>query len=132
MKRKILLVEDNEDNRIIYRLTLTHFGYDVTETADGVTAIQLATEILPDVILMDVSIPGIDGWEATQILKADPRTAHIAIIAITAHALTRDRDRAREVGCDSYLTKPVEPRRVLEEIERLLGTGRTPELDVEL
>lgn len=132
MTRKILLVEDNEDNRIIYRLTLIHFGYEVTEAADGETGIRLATGILPDLILMDVSIPGIDGWEATQILKADPRTAHIPIVALTAHALARDRERAQEVGCDGYLTKPVEPRRVLQEIERLLGISPTLDLDVKL
>ena len=130
MSRKILLVEDNEDNRIIYRLTLIHFGYEVIEATDGETGIQLATEILPDLILMDVSIPGIDGWEATKILKADPRTAHLPIIALTAHALARDRDRSIEVGCDAYLAKPVEPRRVLEEIERVLGKLPVPDPDL--
>ena len=123
MTRKILLVEDNEDNRIVYRLTLVHFGYEVIEAEDGETGIRLATEILPDLILMDVSIPGIDGWDATRILKADSRTAHLPIVALTAHALTRDRDRAQEVGCDGYLAKPIEPRRVVEEIERLLNAG---------
>ena len=121
MPQRILLVEDNEDNRIIYRLTLGHFGYEVAEAADGVSGIRVATETLPDLILMDVSIPGIDGWEATRRLKADDRTARIPIIALTAHALASDRDRATEVGCDGYLAKPIEPRRVVEEIQRVLG-----------
>jgi CheY-like chemotaxis protein len=124
MTRKILLVEDNEDNRIIYRLTLVHFGYEVIEASDGETGVRLATEIVPDLILMDVSIPGIDGWEATKMLKADERTARVPIVALTAHALATDRARAQEVGCDGYLAKPVEPRRVIEEIERVLGHPR--------
>ena len=123
MPRRILLIEDNEDNRVIYRLTLQHFGYEVGEAVDGETGIRMATESLPDLILMDVSIPGIDGWEATKILKADARTAGIPIVALTAHALASDRERAQEVGCDGYLAKPVEPRRVVEEIERLIGKG---------
>ena len=120
MPQRILLVEDNEDNRIIYRLTLSHFGYEVDEAGDGQSGIRAATETLPDLILMDVSIPGIDGWEATRRLKADERTAHIPIVALTAHALASDRERAREVGCDGYLAKPIEPRRVVEEIQRIL------------
>jgi CheY-like chemotaxis protein len=129
MPRRILLVEDNEDNRIIYRLTLQHFGYEVSEAGDGESGIRIATESLPDLILMDVSIPGIDGWEATKILKAGERTARIPIVALTAHALAADRERAREVGCDAYLAKPVEPRKVVEEIERVLrgdATGAAP------
>jgi two-component system, cell cycle response regulator DivK len=125
MTRKILLVEDNEDNRIIYRLTLAHFGYEVIEAGDGDSGVRMAREMGPDLILMDVSIPGIDGWEATRILKADQRTAHVPIVALTAHALASDRERAEEVGCDGYLAKPVEPRRVVEEIERVLGEPRS-------
>jgi two-component system cell cycle response regulator DivK len=123
MKRKILLVEDNEDNRIIYRVSLEHFGYDVIEALDGQAGIDLAFETLPDLILMDISIPEIDGWEATRILKADARTGHIPIIALTAHAMHADRERAAAAGCDGYLAKPVEPRRVVDEVERLLGVA---------
>ena len=121
MPGRILLVEDNEDNRIIYRLTLAHFGYEVQEVGDGESGVQVARETLPDLILMDVSIPGIDGWEATKILKGDERTAKIPIIALTAHALASDRERAVEVGCDAYLAKPIEPRRVVEEVEKILA-----------
>ena len=121
MSRTILLVEDHEDNRIVYRTMLEHFGYRVLLAGDGGEGVRLAREALPDLILMDVSIPVMDGWEATATLKRDPATAHIPIIALTAHALAADRERAQEVGCDGYLAKPVEPRRVLEEVRRFLG-----------
>jgi CheY-like chemotaxis protein len=121
MSATILLVEDNADNRVIYRTILEHFGYRVLEATSGDEGIRLAREQHPDLILMDVSIPVIDGWEATKILKADEGTAGIPIIALTAHALASDRVTAMDVGCDGYLAKPVEPRRVVEEVERLLG-----------
>ena len=117
----VLLVEDNEDNRIIYSTVLRHQGYGVVEAFDGARAIELARSVLPDIILMDISIPEIDGWEATKILKADESTSAIPIVALTAHALAADRARAERVGCDGYLAKPVEPRRVVEEVQRLLG-----------
>lgn len=120
MTHKILLVDDNEDMRVIYRIALEHFGYEVTEAVDGETGIRKAMEIHPDLILMDVSIPVIDGWEATRILKADALTADVPIIALTAHAFDADRQRAREMGCDGYLAKPIEPLRVVDEIERML------------
>lgn len=118
----ILLVEDNHDNRAIYRLILEHSGCEVLEATDGEEGIRLAREELPRVILMDISIPKIDGWEATRILKADERTRRIPIIALTAHALATDRAKAIEAGCDGYLAKPVEPRRVMEEVERWIGS----------
>jgi CheY-like chemotaxis protein len=121
VSRTILLVEDHEDNRIVYRTMLEHFGYRVLLAGDGGEGVRLARESLPDLILMDVSIPVMDGWEATATLKRDPATARIPIIALTAHALAADRERAQEVGCDGYLAKPVEPRRVLEEVRRFLG-----------
>ncbi|HEX2090934.1 MAG TPA: response regulator [Longimicrobiaceae bacterium] len=120
MSQTILLVEDNEDNRTIYRTFLEHVGYAVVEAVDGEEAVQRARENGPDLILMDVSIPRMDGWTATGILKSDPATAHIPVIALTAHALAQDRERAREVGCDGYLAKPVTPREVIEEIRRFL------------
>lgn len=116
----ILLVEDNADNRDIYRTVLEHFGYEVLEAHDGEVGIRIARERHLDLILMDISIPKIDGWEATRILKSDPRTSSIPIIALTAHALNSDRERAEEIGCDGYLAKPVEPRRVLEEVQQHL------------
>lgn len=120
---KILLVEDNPDNRDIYRTILEHVGYEVIEAHDGEEGIALAREHLPDLILMDISIPKIDGWEATRILKGEAPTAHIPIVALTAHALSTDRQRALEVGCDGYLPKPVEPMRVVSEVRRHLEGG---------
>jgi CheY-like chemotaxis protein len=117
----ILLVEDNPDNRTIYGTILRHFGYEVAEAETGEDGIRLARELHPALILMDVAMPGMDGWEATRILKGDADTASIPIIALTAHAMSEDRKRAEEVGCDGYLSKPVEPRRVVQEVERLLA-----------
>ena len=119
--QKILLVEDNEDNRVVYRTMLTHFGFQVVEATDGREAIRCAREESPDLILMDISIPLIDGWEATRQLKADSATASIPVIALTAHALDTDRARAAEIGFDVFLAKPVEPRRVVSEVRKLLG-----------
>lgn len=116
----ILLVEDNPDNRTIYGTILRHVGYNVAEAGTGEEGLRLARELVPSLVLMDVAMPGIDGWEATRILKADPSTAGIPVVALTAHAMTEDRRRAEEVGCDGYLSKPIEPRRVVEEVRRLL------------
>jgi CheY-like chemotaxis protein len=119
----LLLVEDNEDNRIIYSTVLRHLGYTVLEAQDGVQAVELARSVQPDLILMDISIPRLDGWEATRVLRGDDRTRDIPIIALTAHALADDRDRAAQVGFTSYLAKPIEPRVVVAEIRRLIGDG---------
>lgn len=119
----LLLVEDNEDNRIIYSTVLRHVGYEVVEALDGQQAIALARSVMPDLILMDISIPVIDGWEATRVLRQDPATRDIPIIALTAHALADDRERAQTVGFTSYLAKPVEPRAVVAEVQRWIGSG---------
>ncbi|MEO8560937.1 MAG: response regulator [bacterium] len=119
--RTLLLVEDNEDNRVIYSTVLRHLGYTVVEAEDGAQAIALARSVLPDLILMDISIPEVDGWEATRILRGDPATKSIPIIALTAHALADDRLRATEVGFTAYLAKPIEPRAVVAEVRRWLG-----------
>jgi len=129
--KTVLLVEDNEDNRIVYSTILRHFGYRVMEALNGEEGIATARSEKPDLILMDISIPIIDGWEATQVLKHDPETRHIPIIALTAHALASDRERAMQVGCDGYLAKPCEPRAVVAEVQRFLGQpsgldGSTP------
>lgn len=116
----ILLVEDNLDNRTIYRTILEVSACTVVEAVDGPGAFGRARELRPALILMDISIPLVDGWEATRILKQNPSTAAIPVVALTAHALPEDRRRAEEVGCDAYLARPVEPRRVVEEVKRLL------------
>lgn len=119
----VLLVEDNEDNRIIYSTVLRHTGYAVVEALDGVQALELARSVRPDLILMDISIPEIDGWEATRILRQDAETRDIPIVALTAHALADDRERATLVGFTSYLAKPIEPRAVVAEVRRWIGGG---------
>ena len=96
-------------------------GHRVIEARDGPEGVQVARDQLPDVILMDISIPIIDGWEATTLLKADDRTRHIPIVALTAHAMASDREKAASVGCDGFLAKPIEPRAVLDEVNRWLS-----------
>jgi two-component system, cell cycle response regulator DivK len=119
--KTVLLVEDNEDNLVIYSTILRHSGYNVIEARDGQAGIDAAQREHPAIILMDVSIPLIDGWEATRRLKADPATAMIPIIALTAHALATDQQKAVDAGCDGYIAKPAEPRVVLAAVRRHLG-----------
>jgi two-component system, cell cycle response regulator DivK len=120
---KILLVEDNEMNRDMLARRLTRRGYQVVLAVDGVQAIAVAESEAPDVILMDMSLPELDGWEATRRLKAAPATTSIPVIALTAHALSGDRDRALEAGCDDYETKPIELDRLIGKIEALVNRG---------
>ena len=118
---KILLVEDNEMNRDMLSRRLLRRGYEVVIAVDGESGLSLAGSEAPDLILMDMSLPILDGWEATRRLKAAPATQHIPIIALTAHAMSSDRDKALEAGCDDYDTKPIELPRLLEKIEALLA-----------
>jgi CheY-like chemotaxis protein len=117
---KILLVEDNEMNRDMLSRRLIRKGYEVVIAVDGAQGLALARSEAPDLILMDMSLPVINGWEATQKLKADPQTASIPVIALTAHAMSTDRDPAMQAGCDEYDTKPIELSRLLEKIKTLL------------
>ena len=125
MQKTVLLVEDNEDNLVVYRTILEHVGFRVIEARDGEEGVSRARQFKPNLILMDISIPKIDGWEATHRLKSDKDTRSIPIIALTAHALEEDRQKAIQAGCDGYLAKPVEPRRVVQEVERFVGPART-------
>jgi CheY-like chemotaxis protein len=118
--QKILLVEDNEMNRDMLSRRLQRRGYSVINAEDGEKGLSLARSEAPDLILMDISLPAMDGWEVTRLLKANPSTRHIPIIALTAHAWVTDRDKAFEAGCDDYDTKPVEFGRLSEKIENLL------------
>ena len=120
---KILLVEDNEMNRDMLSRRLERKGYEVVIAVDGQQAIDLAAREKPDLILMDMSLPVIDGWEATRRLKADAQTKQIPIIALTAHAMPEDERKAREAGCNDYDTKPVELPRLLEKMAALLGSA---------
>jgi two-component system cell cycle response regulator DivK len=117
---RILLVEDNEMNRDMLSRRLIRKGYELILAKDGEEGVSAARSGLPDLILMDVSLPVLNGWDATKQLKAMPETAHIPIVALTAHALSTDREKAAEAGCDAYETKPVDLPRLLETIEQLL------------
>lgn len=117
----ILLIEDNEMNRDMLSRRLQRQGYTVLMAETGEHGIELARTQRPRLIIMDISLPGIDGWQATRILKGDVQTARIPVIALTAHAMSTDREKAAEAGCDEYETKPVEFRRLVEKIEALLA-----------
>jgi CheY-like chemotaxis protein len=117
---KILLVEDNEMNRDMLSRRLIRKGFDVVMAVDGEQAVALAQSELPDLILMDMSLPVIDGWEATRRVKSANTTSGIPIIALTAHAMSGDREKTLNAGCDDYDTKPIEMPRLLEKIETLL------------
>ncbi|MCW5944064.1 MAG: response regulator [Fimbriimonadaceae bacterium] len=120
---KILLVEDNEMNRDMLSRRLERRGYEVVLAVDGGEGVDKAQSERPDLILMDMSLPVIDGWEATRRIKAQPELAAIPVIALTAHAMAGDREKAIEAGCDDYDTKPIELPRLLEKIEGLLGAS---------
>jgi CheY-like chemotaxis protein len=119
---KILLVEDNEMNRDMLSRRLKRNGYDVVIAIDGQQGVDMAASEAPDLILMDMSLPVIDGWEATRRVKANEATRGIPVIALTAHAMAGDREKAIEAGCEDYDTKPVEITRLLEKITTLLGS----------
>jgi two-component system, cell cycle response regulator DivK len=123
---KILLVEDNEMNRDMLARRLQRRGYEVVLALDGGEGVARAQSESPDLILMDMSLPVLDGWEATRRLKATPETTAIPIIALTAHAMSTDRAKALEAGCDDYDTKPIELPRLLEKIEACLGFQTRP------
>jgi two-component system cell cycle response regulator DivK len=122
---RVLLIEDNEMNRDMLSRRLRRRGFEVAEASDGEQGCRAALELLPDLILMDMSLPVIDGWTATRMLKSCSITADIPVIALTAHAMTQDRERALECGCDDYDTKPIELSRLLEKISALLKGGKS-------
>jgi two-component system cell cycle response regulator DivK len=120
---KILLVEDNEMNRDMLSRRLTRRGFEVTVAADGQEGVETARRDMPDLVLMDMSLPVLDGWGATRILKAGESTRSIPVIALTAHAMAEDRVKALECGCDDYDTKPIDMSRLLEKMDRLLASN---------
>jgi two-component system, cell cycle response regulator DivK len=113
MSKRILVIEDTEDNRRILRDLLTHAGYQVLEAVNGERGVAAAAEHRPDLILMDVQLPVLDGYEATRRIKADPNLQHIPVIAVTSYALSGDEAKARTAGCDGYIAKPFSPRQIL-------------------
>ena len=123
MTAKILLVEDNEMNRDMLSRRLIRRGYEVVMAEDGQAGVELALSEAPDLILMDMSLPVMDGWDATRKIKSDTSIGTTPVISLTAHAMAEDREKALAAGCDDYDTKPVELPRLLEKMERLLGTS---------
>jgi CheY-like chemotaxis protein len=118
---RILLVEDNELNRDMLCRRLQRRGFQVSTVVEGEAAIKEAKDMKPDLILMDMGLPGLNGWDATRLLKADPETARIPVIALTAHAMSNDREQALSAGCNAFETKPVELDRLLSTIHQLLS-----------
>lgn len=118
---KILLVEDNEMNRDMLSRRLERKGFEVLIAVDGLEGVNMTRSERPDLVLMDMSLPVMDGWEAVRTLKDDPETQAIPVLGLSAHAMTPDRDKAINAGCDDYDTKPVDIKRLLEKIQALLG-----------
>lgn len=128
---RVLLVDDYRDAREMYSEYLEFSGFDVVEAANGMEALQRAVESAPDIVLMDLSLPVMDGWEATRRLKQDERTAQIPVVALTGHALAGVSEDAKQAGCDAFVTKPCLPEDLVKEIRRVLerypaGTGHKP------
>ena len=120
MSKRILMIEDTEDNRQILRDLFASTDYDLIEATDGPTGVAIAKAEKPDLILMDIQLPGLDGYEATRRIKADPALNHVPIIAVTSYALAGDEGKARAAGCDAYISKPFSPRHLLAKVRELL------------
>jgi two-component system, cell cycle response regulator DivK len=116
----VLVVDDYDDAREMYAESLTVSGFRVAQAADGLRAVELAQELTPDVILMDLSLPGLDGWEATRRIKADARTSHIPVVALSGHAMSNALERARQAGCDGFVVKPALPDEVIAEVRQAM------------
>ncbi len=121
MTKKVLVVEDDTDNRHIVAKVLSVAGYEIVEAADGIEALSLAHSTQPDLILMDLALPRLDGWEATRQLKSDPATRTIPVVALTAVAMRGDEEEARAAGCDDYITKPARPAIIREVVRKYTG-----------
>jgi two-component system cell cycle response regulator DivK len=126
MMKKVLVVEDDTDTRTIYTTILAHSGYEVFDAADGAEGIRLAVEHRPDLILMNLALPRLNGLQATSLLRDDPRTAGIPIIACTGFVREDGEDHAEDAGCNAYLEKPCEPSRLIEEVEKFIGAPAQP------
>ena len=127
MQPTVLVVDDHTDSRNICEIILSRHGYRVLSAAEGRTGLAIATTELPDVILLDIALPGLDGWEVAQALQGEPATNRIPIILYTAYWLESDRARARAMGCAGYLTKPCSPQSILAEVDRVLTSRAVPE-----
>jgi CheY-like chemotaxis protein len=120
----VLIVDDYEDNREMYSQFLQFAGMRVAEAANGKEALSKTTELMPDLIVMDLSLPGVDGWQATRMIKEDPKTRDILVLALTGHALEGASEGAKAAGCDGFLTKPCLPEDLCREIQRMLAAAR--------
>ena len=118
----VLIVDDYRDAREMYAAYFVSSGFRVVEASNGVEAVERALALAPDVVLMDLSLPRMDGWEATRLLKANPQTMHIPVVALTSHALPGFSDSAKRAGCDAFITKPCLPDRLVDEVRRLLAS----------
>ena len=125
MSKKIPVVEDTEDNRQILRDLLGMAGYEMVEAHDGAQGVAMAAEHMPDLILMDIQMPVLDGYEATRRIKADPALAAIPIVAVTSYALSGDEQKARAAGCNDYIAKPYSPRQMLAKVREIIGPGES-------
>ena len=123
MRQRVLIVEDHEDNRAILRDLLTNAGYDLIEATNGEEGVALAESMRPDLIIMDVQLPVIDGYEATRRIKSNAELKAIPVIAVTSYALSGEEARAEAVGCDAYVAKPFSPRQILAKIRKYLADG---------
>ena len=126
MKKRILIIEDTEDNRRILRDLLTHAGYDLIEADDGAKGVAMAAEHRPDLILMDIQLPTIDGYEATRQIKANPDLRHIPIVAVTSYALSGDEAKTMAAGCDGYIAKPMRYKDFLATVDAQLALPARP------
>jgi two-component system cell cycle response regulator DivK len=122
MTKRILMVEDTEDNRQIIRDLMESVGYDLIEAEDGAAGVAMATEHRPDLILMDIQLPVMDGYEASRRIKANPELRHIPIIAVTSYALAGDETKTKAAGCDGYVAKPFSPRQLLAKMNEFLDS----------
>jgi two-component system cell cycle response regulator DivK len=121
--KRVLYVEDNLQNKRLVRKVLKSKGYEVLEAEDGVTGVEMARSMVPDLILMDINIPGIDGMEATARIKSAPETKHVPVVALTANAMRGDRERVMAAGCDEYLDKPVHNAKLIATVQRFIGSA---------
>jgi two-component system, cell cycle response regulator DivK len=126
-EKMVLLVEDNEDNRVIYTTILRHYGYRVEEATTGLEALEAARKLDPDLMILDIALPELDGWTVAARLKEDPATRDLPVLIVTAQASPDGRDRAEALGCAGFLVKPVRPQKVFEEVRSLIGEAPAPE-----
>jgi two-component system cell cycle response regulator DivK len=125
MTGRILIIEDQEDNRRILRDMLANAGYEVIEAGDGISGVDVARTTMPDLVIMDIQLPGIDGYEATRRIKAENALKSVPVIAVTSYALSGDEQKARAAGCSGYITKPFSPRQLLARIRHHLAVAKT-------